>query len=84
MIFFFLLFVAIPKLQDVRASVDASRNTNGIDYSPTILITIARAFLWIGSCFLRAVSVDVIPRLPDSEQLINKQLINVIETSNCR
>jgi len=64
--------------------VDANRSTNGIDCSHTIPTTIARAFLWIGSCFLRAVSVDVIPRSPDSEQLINIHLINVIETSYCR
>lgn len=52
---------ATHKLHAAKANAAASRSTNGIDCSPTIPITIARASSWTGSCFLRAVFVDVIP-----------------------
>lgn len=56
-----LSFPAIHKHRAARVNAVASRNTNGIDCLPTIPTTIARASSWIGSCFLHAVFVDVIP-----------------------
>lgn len=55
-------FVATPKRHAVRANAAVSRNINGTVCWPTIPITIAKAFLWIGSCFLHAVSAAAIPK----------------------
>jgi hypothetical protein len=51
----------------VPATVDASKNTNGIDYSPTIPTTIAKAFSWTGSCFRRVAFVAAIVYSPSSK-----------------
>lgn len=62
-LFFFLFCRLIPgkcKQIDALANVAVSKNTNGIGYWPTIPITIAKEFSWIGFCFLHAVCVAAI------------------------
>lgn len=78
------MFYFPEKLQprDAKTTVDANRNTNGIDSSPTTQITIVKVFLWIGSYFRRVASADATLKV-DNKTIVNYRMAKFCECVQC-